>query len=286
MSHPAHYFIIENKYLTLYTCRTGDSWIEQLLLMGEKKGVEQIKLLDTDIRDDNNPNLGYGDGGIIVDFDNRKLLYFSSCQNIVINRFVAARIAEGWPDWDAKITLRGNFEFAEYLGIYEQYYKEDEINIRQYNDYITWCNNPTNIEFDLKNKTQFTVCTVIQNGCIKDYDLCEIFYTDTTLCEFLSWGEQLVNFFTDDLLITNWKKENHTGSCMLMDFDAKLIYLSDSIINEIFLDIVKNKWQGWSINLQDKGILFHFEYTKRDDSLIKLSEEEFLKLNEVKEIVR
>jgi len=63
---------------------------------------------------------------------------------------------------------------------------------------------------------------------------------------------------------------------MLADYDSKKIFVCwGSEKDKRHDDEIRRIWKGWEVNRQTDGLIFHFEYTKRDKSVVEMTSEQF-----------
>lgn len=161
----------------------------------------------------------------------------------------------------------GNVDFAIYLDLME----DDIIPETCYPEFDL---DPINWSYSYEgNIPQCTVVTIKHNNEIMDY---KSDYMSDGLGVFIIKGESLKDKIPKSLVIKDWQSEMETFECLLIDYDTKKIFvcwsMDESYKHE---DEIRRIWKGWEVQRQHDGLIFHFDYTKRDRSIVEISEEEF-----------
>lgn len=269
MGHRANLIIVENEKSTIWYSHTIATRINNLFAQGLIFCKEFFKKCHIDgyLMDN-----AWAEGSIIIDKDNKIALLFGGedmhYTPALQRHFCQYMMRTVWQQWQVKWCQRGNVDIASYLGMMNESiladgYKPDFNHFKDYG---------FEIEEDFE-QSQNTVITIIKNSIVKDYSM-DCKYYDLEI--FLSKGEKLYQLIPDSFEIASWKNELETGDCLLFDFDKKSLFICTWGYDHRFIDEVKRIWPDWDVQWQTLGLLFHFEYTHRDKSVVEMTDEQFL----------
>jgi hypothetical protein len=221
------------------------------------------------------------EGALMIDVDNKKILYFDSLDgsSFGIRRHKLNYLRQIWKDWEVDFAYRGIIDIAVYLNMVEDYmfFSEpfrDKPDLQFFEGFEYGFN-------------QYFVLTTIKNGEITDYSIDGAFNTQDTV---LLLGEKYELYLKPIHIMEYgkrkgwaWQKETETEYTLLLDYDQnKMLVSKFDNPDDRYLDFVRNsgKWQNWQIEWQTEGLIFHFHYTNRDASIIEYTAEDFEKKKE------
>lgn len=267
MGHRANLVLVENKKYKIYYTHWKAQETPNILAQGLDFCEKYFKEFDENSWLMDNV---FAEGGLLIDKDNKKILIFGGGDigyTPVLQRLYCKHIVKIWKGWNAQWCSKGNVDFAEYLGIMEdrilagctpEFYEESE-----------W-----SYTMD-KDRTQDEVITIINDGIINDYKQ-DLGLDGINVC--IAKGETLKDIIPDELKIEKWHNEIETTDCLLVDYDTRKIFVcwgkdTDSRHDEK----IKEIWKGWQVQRQVDGLIFHFDYTNRDKTIVEMTDEQFEK---------
>ncbi len=211
----------------------------------------------------------FAEGGILIDFDQKIVMVFSfghTWSNPVYKRHFSNFISKTWNGWSIQWAYNGNEDFAKHLGEIPNYiYAEGNAPDYSRSDFDYF---DTSID-----RKQYCVVTLIKDGQIFDYSLEDEFYG---IVSCITVGENLTNVIPDVFKINKWQKESETISCLLVDYDNRKMFICWGEYMDSRYEVEASKiWKGWEVSRQNDGLMFNFEYTQRDKSIIEFSESDF-----------
>jgi len=267
MGYRANFIIVENNKQKIYYSQEGALYTVEILAKGiaycEK--YFDFGFHETDWLIDN----AAGEGGIVIDKDQNKILFYASGDigfTPVLQRHSQKYIAKIWENWSVQWCSRGHEELAIYLGLMEDRILTEECKPNFF-ETDEW--SPT-MEVD---RRQSDVITIINNGIIKDYKQ-DWILDGITIC--VLKGENLINLIPEELLIQEWQNELETTNCLLVDYDSKKLFVCwGSDADSRHDDEVRRLWPGWEVVRQIEGLIFHFDYTGRDRSIVEMTDKQF-----------
>lgn len=271
MGHRANLILVEDKEPKIYYSHWDGQNTPNILSQGLEFCEKHFKKFKEDgwLMDN-----AWAEGGILIDKDNKVVQFFNVELLEVIairNRFIDFLQKNIWTDWSIKWAYKGNVDFAEYLGIMEDYILAKGCNpnyhkFKNLNDLI--------LEED-KEWASRTLVTIVSNNIIKDYVI--LGYCDEIdFC--LAEGIDLKDNIPSVLEISTPKniKEAEIEDVLLVDYNSKDIFICwTDDKDDRHIDYVKNIWNGWDCKRQTKGVEFNFEYTQREKSYTKIEKQEF-----------
>ncbi|MCB0512698.1 MAG: hypothetical protein KDC60_04610 [Bacteroidetes bacterium] len=215
----------------------------------------------------------FAEGGILIDKDNKKILIFGGgdiSYTPALQRLYCKHITKIWKGWNVEWCSKGNVDFAEYLGIMEdrilasgcipEFFEADEWSYTMNAD-----------------RTQDEVITIINNGVISDYKQ-DLGLDGINMC--IAKGEILKDIIPEELKIDKWHNEIETTDCLLVDYDTRKIFVCwGGDTDNRHDDKVREIWKGWEVQRQTDGLIFHFDYTNRDRTIIEMTDEQFEEYN-------
>lgn len=266
MGQRANFVIVENNEPKIYYSHWEAPHTPNILAQGLEFCETYFKEFNEDgwLMDN-----AYAEGGILIDKDKKKVLIFGGSDldyTPALQRLYCKQITKIWNKWDVNWCGKGIVDFAIYLGL-----MEDRILAKgcapEFNPQADW-----SFTKDI-DRTQDNVITIIKNSIIKDYKL-DLGLDGIQVC--LVKGEVLEQIIPDELKIKKWNNEIETTGCLLVDYDTKKIFICwGGGTDDRHDDEVRNIWKGWELFRQTDGLIFHFEYTKRDKSLVEMTDEQF-----------
>lgn len=268
MGQRANFVIVENNKSRIYYSHWEAEHTPNILAQGLEFCEKYFKEFTEDgwIMDN-----AFAEGGILIDKDKFNILIFGGSDTAytpALQRLYCKYIAKIWKGWNIKWCDKGNVDFAEYLGIMEDRILADGCIPDFYSgDEWSLTNNP--------NRTQDDVITIIKNKIINDYKL-DWGLDGIQVC--LAKGEKLVEVIPNELKINKWHNEIETTDCLLVDYDTKRIFICwGGDTDDRHDEEVRRIWKGWEVFRQSEGLIFHFEYTKRDKSIVEMTDDQFEK---------
>lgn len=119
MGHRANLILVENNNTKTFYSHWSGNITPRILAQGLKFCENYFKKYDeTNWLLDN----AWAEGGILIDKDNRKILFFSLefLETIALqNAFIKLLQQKIWFGWNINWAFRGNVDFAEYLNVME-----------------------------------------------------------------------------------------------------------------------------------------------------------------------
>lgn len=270
MGHRANLVLVENKEPIIYYTGRRAQETPNILAQGlnfcEKYFSEFDEvgwLMDN----------AFAEGGILIDKDNKKILIFGGgdiSYTPALQRLYCKHITKIWKGWNVEWCSKGNVDFAEYLGIMEdrilasgcipEFFEADEWSYTMNAD-----------------RTQDEVITIINNGVISDYKQ-DLGLDGINMC--IAKGEILKDIIPEELKIDKWHNEIETTDCLLVDYDTSKIFVCwGGDTDNRHDDKVREIWKGWEVQRQTDGLIFHFDYTNRDRTIIEMTDEQFEEYN-------
>lgn len=266
MGHRANLIIIENKEPKIYYTHWGAQNTPNILAQGLEFCEQYFRGFNEDgwLMDN-----AWAEGGILIDKDNKKVLIFGGCDTDytpVLQRLYCKHITEIWKNWTVKWCNKGNVDFAAYLGLMEDRILADGCKPEFFeSEQWSYSMHP--------DRTQDNVITIIKEGIIKDYKQ-DWGIDGINLC--ISKGENLAHTIPDELIIQKWHNEIETTDCLLVDYDTQKIFVCwGGGADERHDDEVRKIWTGWEVHRQTEGLIFHFDYTNRDKSIVEMTDKQF-----------
>ncbi len=266
MGHRANLILVENKEPKIYYSHRAAQNTPEILAQGLAFCDNYFKQFNEDgwLMDN-----AFAEGGILIDKDNKRVLIFGGgdiSYTPALQRLYAKYMSKTWQDWIVEWSDSGNVGFAEYLGLMEDRILADGTQ-PDFFDRPEWSYTME------KDRNQDEVITIIDKGIIKDYKQ-DWGLDGIEMC--LVKGEVLKDIIPEELIIEKWHNEIETTDCMLADYDSKKIFVCwGSEKDKRHDDEIRRIWKGWEVNRQTDGLIFHFEYTKRDKSVIEMTSEQF-----------
>ena len=266
MGHRANLVLVENREPKIYYAPWRAQETPSILAQGFdfcesyfKEFTEEGWLMDN----------AFAEGGILIDKDNKKVLIFGGSEvsfTPALQRLYCKHIIRIWKNWNVEWCHKGIVDFAEYLGI-----MEDKIlangRIPNFSTREEW-----SYTMDA-DRTQDDVITIIYNGTISDYKQ-DWGLDGIEMC--IARGEILKDIIPDELKIYEWHNEIETTDCLLIDYDTKKIFVCWGSYTDNRHDIkIREIWKGWTVQRQTDGLIFHFDYTNRDKSLVEMTDKQF-----------
>lgn len=270
MGHRANLVLVENKEPIIYYTGRRAQETPNILAQGlnfcEKYFSEFDEvgwLMDN----------AFAEGGILIDKDNKKILIFGGgdiSYTPALQRLYCKHITKIWKGWNVEWCSKGNVDFAEYLGIMEdrilasgcipEFFEADEWSYTMNAD-----------------RTQDEVITIINNGVISDYKQ-DLGLDGINMC--IAKGEILKDIIPEELKIDKWHNEIETTDCLLVDYDTRKIFVCwGGDTDNRHDDKVREIWKGWEVQRQTDGLIFHFDYTNRDRTIIEMTDEQLEEYN-------
>lgn len=266
MGQRANFVILENKEVRIHYSNWEAPNTPNILAQGLefcesyfKEFNEMTWLMDN----------AFAEGGILIDKDKYSILIFGGWEityTPALQRLYCKHITKIWKGWNVKWCDKGIVDFAEYLGVMEDRILADGC-VPDFFSSEEW-------SFTKHiNRTQDDVITIIKNNTVYDYKL-DWGLDGIQVC--LAKGEILEQIIPSELKIEKWHNEIETTDCLLVDYDNKKIFVCwGGETDERHDDEVRKIWKNWEIFRQTDGLIFHFDYTNRDKSIIEMTDEQF-----------
>lgn len=266
MGQRANLVIVENNEPRIYYSHWDAPYTPNILAQGLEFCEKYFKDFNEDgwLMDN-----AFAEGGILIDKDKNNVLIFGGSETAytpALQRLYCKHITKIWENWNVKWCDKGNVDFAEYLGIMEDRILADGCSPDFYSG-KEW-----SFTKDI-DRTQDDVITIIKNDSIHDYKL-DWGLDGIQVC--LAKGEVLEQIIPNELKIEKWHNEIETTDCLLVDYDNKKLFICWGVDTDDRHDEeVRRIWKGWKVFRQTDGLIFHFDYTKRDKSVIEMTDEQF-----------
>lgn len=266
MGHRANLVLVENKESKIYYTHSRAQEMPNILAQGLDFCEKYFKGFDEDgwLMDN-----AFAEGGILIDKDSQKILIFGGADmssTPALQRLFCKYIAKIWEGWEIEWCSKGIVDFAEYLGVMEDRILADGCE-------PVFCENGEWSCTMKTDRTQDEIITIINNGVICDYKQDWGLY-GINIC--IAKGEILKDVIPHELKIDRWHNEIETTNCLLVDYDTKRIFVCwGADTDGRHDDEVRNIWRGWDVQRQTDGLIFHFDYTNRDKSVVELTDEQF-----------
>lgn len=265
----ANFVIVDNKKTIIYYCHDGGYHAPEIVA----KGLEYCEKYFQELQEsDSLMDIVWAEGGILIDKDKKNVLLFGGEDpqwTPALQRIYCQKVVNIWQGWNVQWCEQGIVDMAVYLGLMEErIYNTDKIKVEfDYRHDIEWSDT-----FD-ENRTQDDVITIIDNGVISDYKL-DYGLDGIDIC--ILKGKILKDIIPDDLKIRKWQNEAETTSCLLLDYDSKKLFVCWGIDrDDRFLRLIEELWNGWKVIRQNQGLVFHFDYTNRDRTIVEMTGEQF-----------
>lgn len=266
MGHRANFILVEGKKHKIYYTHWRALEIPNILAQGLDFCEKYFKEFNEDGWLMDNAS---AEGGILIDKDNNKILIFGgedTSYTPALQRLYCKHIIKIWKGWNVTWCSKGNVDFAEYLGIME----DRILDVGSAPDFFK--SDVWSYTMDA-DRTQDGVITIINNGRISDYKQ-DWGLDGIEIC--ITKGEILKDIIPDELKINKWHNEIETTNCLLVDYDTRKIFVCwDGDRDSRHDDKIKEIWKDWQVQRQTEGLIFHFDYTNRDRTVVEMTDEQF-----------
>lgn len=253
MGHRANLVIVENDQYELYYDHWCANNIEQNIFWGESRTVEFIRSHDI-VNNESWLDNVWGEGGILIDLDNKVLLFFGGESilgtNVHIHTIFFNLLSLNWPSYDIRWAWRKIADLADYVGY------QDETIISPIKE-ISISNNPY---YDLD---------IIPDSCygiisyIKEHNLLLYPSSHFSVGDILQYGDQLIDLLDKITAHTTYSmQENELSWGIHLNEATKEIFYWALDDLGTYVRLFDQNWpnfNGWKIHWLGHDYQWHID---------------------------